>query len=424
MIVPIVLALPALFACTALGLACERMLGWQVHGASRWSTRVLAGMAALLALALHPIALAVFMALALIERRFGRGLHTVAAAEPSKNALIVLVLFSVIACVRPAAPLFWDEHVWLSKVRLAGSFGLSLRALALDPRADIVPLGYPILGSMAEVWFALGRADTTSLVAGATAFVLVSLAAAVFSMPEQRRISWALALATAPLVWIHLRSAHLDLAVGFLALCFAMSLARVRARERVLPIAMSSGFLLSGMKDEGLLHVLAIGVAHVFSSDERARAWRESALATAPALVAALTWRILVWMHGVSIADHALEGVGILQVGAIASELVRALTDIRSWGFAWVIAVGAMGVSVCLRQSASARSLSLALTFCMLALMAGLVLGGERLVGFVLTGTVANRLLLQLAPLAALATVEALSSLRPGLRALPQKSGG
>lgn len=415
-IVPVVIALPAVLLCAVLGFAVDRALRWNIEGASRWVARVFAGLVALLALALHPMAFIALATLALFENRFARREHVAPVTEGSKSAVFVLVLFGAVACSRPAVPLYWDEHVWLSKVRLAGPFALSLRTMALDARADVVPHGYPILGSMAEAWFALGRVETSWLVAGATALVLLTLTAAVFSMPERRRIPWALALATAPLVWIHLRSAHLDLAVGFLALCFAMSLSQVRSGQRALPLAMSSGFLLAGMKDEGLLHVLAIGVAHVLSSDERPRARRESALAIAPALVAAITWRTLLWTHGISMPDHALEGAGFSHAGAIASELVRAFTDIRSWGLVWPIVLGAALLSG-VRES-TARPLSVALTLSWVALMAGLALGGERLVAFTLTGTVANRLLLQLAPLAAFVVVEVL------IRALPQKSGG
>jgi hypothetical protein len=424
MIVPVVIALPALAVFAAVGFAIDRALGWNIEGASRWIARILAGLVALLAIALHPVAGIALAVLVLLEARFARRGYATLAAEPSKSAVLSLVVFAAIACVRPAVPLYWDEHVWLSKVRLAGPFALSLRTMALDPRADIVPHGYPIVGSMTEAWFAFGRVETHLLVAGATALVLLTFGAAIFSMPERRRIPWTIALATAPLVWIHSRSTHLDLAVGFMALCFAMNLSRVRMRQRALPLAMSSGFLLAGMKDEGLLHVFAIGIAHLLASDERRRALRESALAIAPALVAALTWRILLWTHGVSIADHALEGAGISHIGAILSELVRALTDLRSWGLAWPIVLGTMLMSVAVRES-STRPLSVTLALSLVALIAGLLVGGERLVAFALAGTVTNRLLLELVPLAAFVAVDVLCGLpTPSFRELPQKSGG
>lgn len=427
----LVVALPGLAVASALGWAIDRALGWRATlelGWLGWPVRTLAGLAALVALALHPVALlALAAALFAISRSLARE-RAGAAAEPdaapeadarkradvARVAALLLAAVTLVATLRPAVPLYWDEHVWLAKSRLA----LSLRDAALDPSAGVIPVGYPILASLAESLFALARADVPSLVAGATALVLLCLATALAALPPPRRLPWALALAAAPLVWIHLRSAHLDLAVGLLALSVAASLARAAddpASRSALPLAAISAFLVAGTKDEGLAHVVAIAAAHLLASADRRLALRRATSGLAPALIAALGWRVLLALHRVAPRDHALDGAGLDHAGAIASELVRAACDLTSWGLAWPIALGAALAALTTRGPDAARPRFAALTLLVVlaALLAGLLLGSERLQIFTLTGTLANRLLVQLAPLAAWSFAETYASLAP-----------
>ncbi|MBN8612966.1 MAG: hypothetical protein J0L92_20410 [Deltaproteobacteria bacterium] len=410
--IPMWVAVPAIAAAAALGLSIDHALGRPLaaHGPLAWALRVALGLAIVLALLLHPLALVVLVgALVLVGKQRP---STIVDPRAARGSLVALGIALVAITLRPAAPLFWDEPVWLAKVRLGP---LVLREAALDPNGTLAPRGYPIVGSLAESLLACGREDLAATMAGAAALVGLSVACVLAVLPRRRVLAWCVAMLTMPLVWIHLRSAHLDLVVGLLSLAITLALSHAREGKRgALHAALPIAFLLAGTKDEGIVHVIAACLAHGLASRARPRdAARESGAVLLAALASFATFRVLLAVHGVSDDDHALAFAGISHAPAIAMELVRAGTDIASFGAAWPITI-AMGLFVAMRPSMTkARALAgtLALQAGMLAV--ALLLGTERLVAFTLDGTVSARLLVQLAPTAAWLVCEALASLAP-----------
>ncbi|UJR82713.1 hypothetical protein [Sandaracinus amylolyticus] len=404
MIVPLWVAVPALVGAGALGWALDRALRWELDraGALGWAIRIAAGASVVLAAIVHPLLAIVLGAIFAIERRTARA-EARRTPEPSRTGLVVLGVAAAIVALRVPVPLYWDEHVWLAKVRMGV---VALRDAALDPAADLIPRGYPIVGSLAEILFAMGRDDVPSMVAGAATLLLLCLALALATMRADRRVGWAIAIAMVPLAWVHARSAYLDLPIGLLALAIAAGLAR--AERWATCTAVIAAFLVAGCKDEGVVHALAIAGAHVVASrDRRREALRDALLVVAAALVATLGWRVLLVAHGVANRDHALEGAGLARAGALVLELARATCDVRSWGLAWPIAIGAAMASRFVSPRASA--LAMALTAQVAALFVALLLGGERLTAFALGGTLANRWWMQVLPLAALLVVEVIA---------------
>jgi hypothetical protein len=219
-----------------------------------------------------------------------------------------------------------------------------------------------------------------------------------------------------PLLWIHLRSAYLDVIVGLLALTLALLLQARSAHARHGAIAIA--FVLAGAKDEGLAHVIAVTAAHALSQATRREALREAAPSLTAALLAAGAWAALRAVHGVTSDDHALGLAGLTELGAIALELARAMTDLDSFGLAWPAALGA-SIAAFASDAPRSKRLALALVLQLLSLTAGLALGTDRVVAFTLDGTVAPRLLLQLAPLAAWLVCEVIVEVP--LRATPER---
>jgi hypothetical protein len=408
-VIPIHLALPALAVSAALGAGLERALGGSERGdASPWPLRIACGLALVCAALLHPL-----VSLALLSIHVARARAGTAGASPppssaltiDRGAAVVLVVLGLAIVVRMPVPIYWDEHVWLAKVRLGP---LALREAALDPAQAVIPRGYPIVASLAQSLFAQGRDDLGAITAGAAALSLLAASNALGALPARRALGWLATLATMPLVWIHLRSAYLDAVVGLLALALALALPRPTTSARHGAIA--TAFLLAGAKDEGLAHVIAIACAHVLRSDARRRALGEAAAPLGAGLLAVGSWAALRAAHGVLGGDHALDFAGFGQLGAIALELARALTDVLSFGLVWPFVLGA--VAACsVTEAPRTRRLALTLTLQSGLLVGGLALGTENLVAFTLDGTVAPRLLVQLAPLAAWLCCEALVEL-------------
>ncbi len=410
------LALPFLAASLALGVLADRLLGGPLEAlveaaprtadaiVTRAILRVVVGLTLTLATILTPLATCALLALHLLARRAratrGAAVHGLAdhgAAREGWLGLVPLALGWLIVAARPAVPLYWDEHVWLAKARLGP---LALRAAALDPSAPIVPRGYPILGSLAESLLASARPELPALVAGASALVGLSLSLALVLLSPRRRLAWFVALLTMPLVLVHLRSAHLDLVVGLLALALHRALERAREDARALHVAIAIAFLLAGTKDEGIAHVLALTLAHVAASPApRARA-RGAALVALSGLASFVSFRALLALHGVADDDHALSFAGLTRLAPIALELARAATDLASFGLAWPITLG-LGAFALARRTDEGRASALALLAQASLLSLGLLASTERLTEFTLEGTVAARLLVQLAPMAA-----------------------
>lgn len=437
--IALVIALPGLALCAAIGWAIDHALArpFEALGPTRWVLRVLMGLVAAVAFLLHPL-----VAASLAAVHFGvyrASLVTPAPAtvhapvhattrasasatsprtqQPSRTPRHVLALLGA-GCLaiawRPAAPLYWDEPIWLAKVRLGP---LALREAALDPAGPLVPRGYPILASLAQSLFAAGREELWALVVGPAALAALALAVVLTLLPTRRALPWSLALLTMPLVWVHLRSAHLDLTVGLLALGLWLALDRARGDVRALHVAAPIACLLAGTKDEGLAHVLAVGLGHALSAPHR-RSLRDLAAPLLAALTASGGFRLLLWQHGVGNDDHALRLAGLPHAPEILLELTRAATDVASFGLAWPLALGT-SIAACVRHAPDTRALAFVLGAQLATLSAGLLAGSERLLAFTLDGTVAARLLVQLAPVAACLVVAGLSELPRGAGAAP-----
>jgi hypothetical protein len=408
------LAWPALglFAVAAVGALFDRALRLELRGlgAARWPLAALLGLGAVLAIALHPLALlALGLLLFLARSRTAKRERSTGLDAPARFPLALLAGIALIVALRPPAPIYWDELVWLGKARLAASSPLALREASLDAAADVIPRGYPMFAPLASALFGGLRDDVPALVAGAAGLVVLAFAIALVLWPAERRGPWLVALALAPLVWVHARSAYVDLVVGLFALAVALVLERARRGDRrALPMGIVAAFVVAGLKDEGALHVLAVALASVLATRDRG-AVRDAGLVIAGAILSLGTWRVLLAIHGVTGGDHTLDPHGLRHAGAILAALARSVADVRSWGLAWPIAIGALIVRV-VRRDASAASIT---WIVQLALTVGVILvGNERLQAFVLGGTLLHRLLMQLAPTAAWCVIDTLARLQ------------
>ncbi len=408
----VLVPLPALVLITLVGAALDRAagLGFSGAGAWRWAPRALLGLVLAVGCVVHPWAGA---ALGMVVVWWSRTRGALPGRGPSTERTGVWFLLAVLTVMllRPPGVLYWDEAVWLAKVRLAAGDPWRLVTASLDPSSDVVPRGYPVFASLAQSAFAGLRSDTPSLVAGAVALAALCIAMALAMLPAARRTGVVFWLALAPLSWVHLRSAYLDLPLGSLALAVAAGLARGEPWAR--RSAVLAACLAAGMKDEGLVHVLAIAAAHTLASERRAEAGRAAAEVVAGALLSWGTWRVLLSVHGVSSGDHALSGAGLAEAGDIALAVVRAAADVRSWGLLWPL-VGAAALVSWSGARSTARPVAHALAWQLAGLVLALVLGTERLRVFALDGSLVNRLWMQLAPMGAWLLAEALAARPPG----------
>lgn len=398
--IPLHLAVPGLLACAVLGWGADTALG---RASSGWIPKIVIGVALIASAYLHAAAsIGLVVALAIAGR--AAIARTPVSRRERGAALAIIAGGALVVWARPAVPLAWDEHVWLAKARLGA---LALRQAALDPSADVIPRGYPILASAAESVFALNRGDLAALVAGACAVSILSWATAIAMLPAERRLHVALALALVPLVVVHSRTAYLDLPVGLLSLAVLAAIARAREGDRgALHVAIATAFILAGTKDEGVIHVLAIALADTLSSkDGLAR----PALVSGAALLAFTVWRALLARAGIASTDHALDLSGASDVASIFGALATTLTDLRSWGVAWPLAIAATALAL---RDPRSRLPALALASIAIALVLGIVLGSERLRAFALAGTLLPRVLIQLAPIAAWIVVDQLARRR------------
>lgn len=245
--VPIWLAIaPALFFA-AVGAALDRLCGLGLAGGwGQWPRWIACGALLAFATYIHPIVF-LLAPLVFLARR-GAGPSAAPSAWRRSSALapyvaVMALALVAVAVLRPAMPMYWDAFVWLGKARIeSGGLG-HLRAAALDPNADVIPHGYPLLWPLAASWFSMLGEGPAALVAGAAAATLLALllfldtAAEAFEgalpAPEgfERRPRWAFGAAFAvllvtPMFWVHLRSAYADLPVGLLAATCSLRLGR------------------------------------------------------------------------------------------------------------------------------------------------------------------------------------------------------
>jgi hypothetical protein len=425
MMLPIWRALLPLAVFAAMGAVLDRVLALDLGGGwGKWVRWAMCGIVATFAAALHPLVLGALVMLALVGRIAKRRRPSTPAVAPDTAArpgfgwwgVVAFALGLVVVC-RPATLVYWDSFVWLAKAKVesAGGWG-ALRAATLDQSADVVPSGYPLFWPLAASWLSMSGRSMEAVAAGAAAMTLLTLmlfldaAADASEGRADEKARWApLALGLlgmTPLVFVHLRSAYVDLPVGLLAATCTLRLARSLERRGEgagdLSVAAITAAALVGMKDEGMAHVAALVIAIVI-----VQLWARERLPLAPGLTilaaAAIPfngWRMLLLAHGVTDVDHRLSTPDFKAAGAVLRTVARHLADTRSWGALWPIAFAC--VVLVLVRGRSFRVVTRLATLTFLAegalLGAALLFGSDRVRVFAFEGTLVNRLLIQLAP--------------------------
>lgn len=402
--------LPAL-AALALGLIGGGALLLRARvgvGAAAILVRALLGLVMLAQFVVHP-ALGLALALAVVVATWQSRIVPDTEDRPPVATLtsgVVVLVASSVALLRPPAPLFWDESVWLTKARVACEGGAVLIERALDPQSELVPRGYPIIAAVIEACLALRDDSLAALVGGGTALVLAILALHAFLLGRaaassfEERASW-LVLACTPLVWVHLRSVQLDLPVGLLVAAFVLAVERADARDRVgLPAAITIALLL-GIKDEGLIGALAVALA-LGTRGASMRARRAAWISFGCLAASVAVYRLRVWHAGSANDDHALAAFAIGALPALVAGAIRDASDLSSWGLAPSIALGACLVALRPAAAPRARAVARVLGLFALGLLAALVLGPSQVRDFALEGTLLDRMGLELLPTAAL----------------------
>lgn len=309
-----------------------------------------------------------------------------------------LAFVALISLARPWIPLMWDEFVWLGKARLeVEGWGHSVAA-AMSPELHLIPAGYPPLWPAAVGWLTLGHDSVDAHVVAAGLLTLWSFGAAIepilhWNWTRPFRAGWAL-LCVCPLVFIHWRSAYVDLPVGFLGLAVW---GWMNMKDRVPWIAGVLAMVLVSIKDEGLAHLAAIAAATLwcFGISQWRRAWPLGC-----GLVVFSVWRWLVHHHGVTVVDHALDWPDWQWAIHYVRLLALHATDVYSWGLFWVASTV---VLLSFESDGATRSLRATLLLLVLLTGLGLIAGSERVRVFAENGSLLNRVLIQWWPYAAAA---------------------
>ncbi len=321
---------------------------------------------------------------------------------PERNSWVLAAALLLAILARPMVPTCWDEFVWLGKARFESEgFGAGVRA-ALDPSAHLMPPGYPTLWPAAAGWLALGADDLGALTAGASLLVFLTLVTfgerlerACAEVPRRPDFFLAVGIVlAAPLVLVHARTTYVDLPLGLLGAALFLEIASARPSAIV---AASLATLLVGLKDEGAAHLLAALVAGAFARPSpRTRPPHALLLAIATGTLALVTWQALVSAHGIG-RDHGGFAPNLAWIASLPLLLVRHASEITSWGLFWpaVVAFAVAG-----RHDRRTRALLLALAVNLLCVFAMLVAGPPRVRAFAANGTLLNRVLVQLWPLA------------------------
>ncbi len=274
----------------------------------------------------------------------------------------------------------------------------TLRAASFQRRSDAIPIGYPI--GIPILYARLGG-DAVDLGAVLVrALCLGTFAASVLRARPESLGRVALVLVATPLLLVHARAAYVDLPIGLLSAALYLELS---AQRPVALRAMVLATLLATFKDEGVAHVLVIGVYTELVQPRLAR--RAVALALTSAGVAFVYWRVLLYLHNVIPSEHALGTPAWTHVGSIFAELFWHMSDLRSFGLLFAATVASVLAAIwvrALRRDAGTWLLLLA------ALLWGVIAGPNRVREFAASGTLLGRLLIQLAPLAALLVARAM----------------
>ncbi len=406
-VVPIGSALIALFL-GAIGGGAVLFRARVGVSATAILVRALLGLAMLAALVVHPalgVALAVIVALVTWQ---GRSVPVTEDRAPfgTSTGLAAILVASVAALLRPPAPIFWDESVWLSKARVACEGGAVLMERALDPQSELVPRGYPVVAAVIEACLALRDDSLAALVGGGTALVLSTFALFVLLLGREAQSSFEeratlVVLACTPLAWVHLRSVQLDLPVGLLVAALVLAIERADAGDRVgLPAAITAALLL-GIKDEGLVGALAVALA-LGTRGASSRARRAAWISFACLAISVFAFRLRLSLAGSANDDHTLGALALGALLPLLGDALRDASDLQTWGMAPAIALAACLVVVRKGTAGRARRVAAVLGLFALALLGALVLGPPQVRDFAFEGTLLDRMGLELLPTAAL----------------------
>lgn len=321
-----------------------------------------------------------------------------------------IAVLAVVILARPWVPTMWDEFVWLSKSRLeALGFATGTHA-ALDLTQHLVPQGYPPLWATIVGWLSLGIDSLESDVTGGSIIVLLSAATAMEAWWERLRSTprWLLAgLLATPMLWVHARSTYVDLPIGLLGLAL---LGHLIAGE--FAVATVLAVMLSGLKDEGLAHVMAVSIGVFWVSSPRQL--KLLAVPIAGVLTAGL-WRVLTHLHGVVNEDHALTAPLWRWLPELGRLTMLHASDLATWGVFWSVALTSLLIAPGIE---SIRALRWALVLNFIFTSVALLCGPEQVRVFAENGTLLNRLLMQWWPYAAALVLLAL----PAYRSAPTRA--
>lgn len=399
---------------------------------ARWPLRAVFGLAALYVAAALPwfgVGLALVGAVLRVHahRRAGPQVHLPGpprTGAPSgarapridrgavRLAAAIVAAIAVVVSWRTWLPLYWDEFVWLAKARIEADHPFGLVGEVLHANTSAIPVGYPPLEPLSVAALAGWSSDRTTLVAGtvllqiviASSFVLLAVDR---TRPDERRsLALGMALGTAPLVLLHLRSAYVDLETGLLAgtLLLLLELGLGQAAALV-------AIVLVGMKDEGTVHLVAVTSAVVFLSLLRRKpsSARNAFAAAVTGLVPFALWHERLARAGIVRTDHALGGLAYGRLPTLGRMAFAHAIELLSWGPLWAVVVG-MIVAAALRPRAFGRSAQLRLFVVVAQVVVfafGLLATNGRVMEFAQGGTLVGRLLVELAPVVMLAVTAA-----------------
>lgn len=395
-----------------VGAALVYALGWALDrglrlgrglGPARVPLRFVAALVALyLATCLAPLLGIAVVAAYVTRRRVGA-----ARGERARGALPVLAALGAWFAIRPAAPLYWDEFVWLAKPRLAGLAPAAFVDEVLRQGSFAIPHGYPVLAATSVAALSGFAVDPPTLFDAAQLFALVAAATFVLLADGdgRPRALLALSLVACPLFLVHVRSAYLDVPVGLGAASVLVALERRAGRAA----AVLAVFLV-GMKDEGVVHLVAVAgtSATLALRDGRGGDARRALGALAAGALAFVGWRVRLAVAGVSGLDHAVEVPALARVPTVLATLGAQALESTSLGALFGVALGAAVVGLAAPATSPTTRRPWVFVADLATLPLGLLLAPERVMDFLRAGTLASRMLLQTAPLAALVVTGAL----------------
>lgn len=308
---------------------------------------------------------------------------------------------------RPMTPTGWDEFVWLGKARLESvGFGTGATS-ALNAHAHLMPPGYPTLWPASVGWLSIGADDLTALTVSATFLLLVCCGTFIERLARDGvSPGWASApipvifllfvgCLGAPLVLVHLRSTYVDLPMGLLGAALFLEL---RSPAPSPLVAASLAVVLVGFKDEGLAHLLSACAGAAYCRGSFRGVNRATYVALTAGLVGFASWQLALSSHGIG-RDHGSFSPSISWFPSLLRLAFSHATELVSWGLFWPITLAAL-LHARLHRPTAGAALALVLNLGFVCAM--LLLGPPRVRAFAENGTLVNRILVQMWPLALL----------------------